>query len=125
MEYNATKLSVKELLSEEGEKQLKHEIYASNLVLVDICPIMQVPFEEGDKITILPCNHAFDSNAIRIWLKEQKAQCPVCRYQLDCKKVFVDIQETNILSLQEIENIINLHELHVILNEETELYIIY
>jgi hypothetical protein len=121
MQYDAMK-SVKEVLSEEGEKQLKHGVYTPQHFPHAMCPIMQVPFEEGDKITILPCNHMFDSNAIRIWLKEQKAQCPVCRYQLDCKELYVDVQETNLLSFQEIENIMNLH---VILNQELELYIIY
>ena len=35
----------------------------------------------------LSCNHTFFPIAIKKWLKEEKAECPVCRYKLDSKEI--------------------------------------
>jgi len=51
------------------------------------CGIWQVDFEEGDDIIILPCNHAFNAEAITKWLKEEKAECPICRFSFKSKEV--------------------------------------
>jgi hypothetical protein len=51
------------------------------------CGIWQVDFEEGDDIKILPCNHAFNAEAITKWLKEEKAECPICRFSFKSKEV--------------------------------------
>ena len=49
---------------------------------VEICPINHTPFAPGDIITTLPCTHRFARSAIRRWLLEEKAECPVCRAAL-------------------------------------------
>ena len=79
----------KKVLSEKGKaslikmsfkEALNNEKYAT---INKSCPIMQCDFEEEETITILPCKHAFHSEAIERWLKEEKSQCPICRYELD------------------------------------------
>jgi len=45
------------------------------------CPISLEEFKEGDSIIELPCNHIFNENNIKNWLKE-KPNCPVCRMEL-------------------------------------------
>jgi len=53
------------------------------------CGIWQEEFEEGEEIKILPCNHAFRSDALKKWLTEEKAECPICRFKLASKEVVV------------------------------------
>ena len=44
--------------------------------------ILFIDFDEEEEIVELECNHCFNEDAIKKWLKEEKAECPVCRYQL-------------------------------------------
>jgi hypothetical protein len=82
----------KKILSEKGEKQLKKMIYNSRDFSMKECPITMREFKENDLVTQLPCNHIFDSSGILMWLKEEKASCPVCRMELD----FIEVkQESN------------------------------
>lgn len=39
------------------------------------CSICIADYEKGDKITILPCKHAFHKDCIANWLKENKVCC--------------------------------------------------
>lgn len=73
----------KQVLSAEGEASIKIVIYDPN-VHGDIkcCPITQINFTKDDPISQLPCHHLFDTNAILKWLKEEKAECPICRFKL-------------------------------------------
>ena len=80
------KSGVKKVLSEEGFKTLKNDKYNSKIHKNNECPILRVNFEEGDEITVLPCEHCFNSEAIIHWLKEEKAECPVCRFVLDSEE---------------------------------------
>lgn len=80
----------KNVLSEEGEKYLKDTKYDENIHLNETCPIFQTEFSNSDDITELPCKHAFTPNAIRKWLKEENAICPICRYKLAAKEVSFD-----------------------------------
>ena len=82
------KPSYKNILSDDGEKELKKIKYRKNSEEFpnEKCPIMHIPFEENEEVTQLPCNHCFDTEAIHKWLKEEKAECPVCRYKLDSKE---------------------------------------
>ena len=77
----------KEVLSEKGEEELKEIEYNSNLNTNSICPIFQTEFTENMQVILLPCNHIFSPEAIKKWLKREKAECPVCRYKLDSKEV--------------------------------------
>jgi len=73
----------KYVLSVEGEKQLKSNIYRSDGDnLNTYCAIYHVDFKEGDIITTLPCGHSFIPEAINSWLINEKAECPVCRDKL-------------------------------------------
>ena len=73
--------SYKQVLSEEGKKCLKYLKYSSDMA-ANTCPILHTPFTEGDELIVLPCEHYFDSPSILTWLNNEKAECPVCRFQL-------------------------------------------
>jgi len=85
------KFSYKYILSEEGETQLKPIKFTKDLREINnICPITSLEFEENQNIISLPCNHYFESDAINKWLREEKAECPVCRFKLYSKEVKID-----------------------------------
>lgn len=79
------------------------------------CPIMQIDFEEGEEIIKLECNHCFNEEAILKWLKEEKAECPVCRHQFKSKEIKNEEYETLENNLR--NNIINLSVEEDILTE--------
>ena len=74
---------IKQVLSEEGEKCITDVTYDPE-IHTDImcCPITMKEFKDGDTIAKLPCKHMFDKPAIFKWLKEEKAECPICRFKL-------------------------------------------
>jgi len=73
----------KQVLSAEGEANIKSIVYNPEIhVNVTCCPITQVDFSANDTISQLPCGHLFDSNAILKWLKDEKAECPICRFKM-------------------------------------------
>lgn len=74
--------SIKKLISDEGKKQLRQEKYSKNEKNMS-CPITLTDFNENDIITKLPCGHCFEPTAIDHWLSTEKAECPVCRFELD------------------------------------------
>jgi hypothetical protein len=82
---------VKKVISDEARLQLTETKFTASMVaqmnINDACGIWQDDFEEGEPITILPCNHAFKQPAIMKWLEEEKAECPVCRKPLHSKEV--------------------------------------
>ena len=77
------------VISEKGKEQLKEESYhkPDDLDEPEECPIMHVPFEEGETVIRLPCEHLFGADAIRHWLEKEKAECPVCRFRMDSVEV--------------------------------------
>ena len=101
----------REVISEEGEKQLIHTKYAIDASYNETCPITQEPFKEGEDIIGLPCNHYFKPEPINIWLKENNAICPVCRFKISSKEERVnstnprpDYPSMNSLLMQDIQN---------------------
>lgn len=62
---------------------------AEEMKINTTCGIWQEEFEAGQAIKILPCNHAFDAEAIAKWLTTEKAECPICRFKLKSKEVIV------------------------------------
>jgi hypothetical protein len=77
------KNAYKNILSEEGERAIENITYNSlEYVEQKTCPIMQMDFENGEEISKLPCGHLFYPDAIMRWLKEEKAECPTCRYKM-------------------------------------------
>lgn len=85
-----TKPTHKKILSDDGLKDLKKVAYHPHQHKQSSCPILQTDFDEGEEITKLPCNHIFNTDAIEHWLKNEKAECPLCRYPLHHKEVNVD-----------------------------------
>lgn len=76
------KNSYKNILSSKGRKLLKEFKYNKNTFKCINCPILQIPFEEGQDIIELPCKHIFDKDSILQWLQEEQPKCPICRYEL-------------------------------------------
>ena len=66
------------------------------------CPIFQTDFEENEEIGMLPCKHCFNLEAIKKWLNERKAECPVCREQFSSKEI-VDNSSVSFSNNSEIE----------------------
>ena len=79
----------KKVLSESGESELTKIIYESGKFPNERCSIMHIDFEDGEEVTQLPCTHCFNTDAIHRWLKEEKAECPICRTELNSKEVKV------------------------------------
>ena len=75
----------KNVLSTEGESQIKYLKYCETDKTIKKCPILHVPFDDETIVAQLPCNHIFDKESILQWLKEESNKCPVCRHEL-CSK---------------------------------------
>jgi hypothetical protein len=74
--------SFKKLISEEGKKQLQKVKYSKN-EKNSCCPITLIDFNDNNDVIKLPCGHCFEPTAIEYWLTKEKAECPICRFQLD------------------------------------------
>lgn len=88
----------KNIISEEGLTQLKYIKYTfnrNNNFYNKLCPIMMYDFEENQEIIQLPCNHCYDPVAIKKWVNEEKAECPVCRYKLKSKEIKIECNNSN------------------------------
>ena len=102
---------IKKVLSEKGLDDLKKVKYKSETYKNTRCPILYVDFKEGDEVTVLPCKHCFDSEAILHWLKEEKAECPVCRLTLDSKEKSQNLNQENQENQENEEDIENIEHL--------------
>jgi len=76
----------KRVLSEKGKTQIKN-LKFSPTMKNDKCPILLEKFNEGDDVSVLPCEHVFTPSAIEEWLNDEQANCPVCRFELDSKEI--------------------------------------
>ena len=90
----------KNIISEEGLTQLNHIKYTfnrNNNIYNKSCPIMMYEFEENQEIIQLPCKHCYDHDpvAIKKWVNEEKAECPVCRYKLKSKEIKIECNNSN------------------------------
>lgn len=87
----------KKIITEEAYNNLqkiKFNKYDNNLKN-NSCPIYYLEFEEGEEITILPCKHCFNSEAIKKWLFEENNHCPVCRTELESREIKINNQTTH------------------------------
>ena len=78
---------VRNVISDEGKKELVTDKYEKGKFMNTVCPILQEEFAQKDTVTVLPCNHCFYPEGIMVWLENNKAECPVCRYKLSSKEV--------------------------------------
>ena len=86
----------KQVISDEGEEQIKYKKYTKEDDINAICAITREEFSIGDKIAILPCDHVFCKEAINKWLQTKKAECPICRFKLASKEVKEEECETDV-----------------------------
>lgn len=81
----------KQVLSKEGQETIKNEKYTCEKYKDQkCCPISQKKFEEGDDISVLPCNHIFNPDLIKKWLENENASCPICRFKMKSKEIKMD-----------------------------------
>ena len=76
----------RKVLSEKGSAQIKKLKFTENMKN-NKCPILLEKFEKDEEVSVLPCDHVFNTEAINEWLKTEQANCPVCRFELDSKEI--------------------------------------
>ena len=92
----------KTVITEECEGKLKKVKFKDSEKKNESCPILFIDFDEEEEIIELECKHCFNEVAIKKWLKEEKAECPVCRYTYsDTRKKKIVMPE---ISRDEIRN---------------------
>lgn len=57
------------------------------------CCISQEPFQEEDEVIQLNCKHVFHKEPILHWLQNEKALCPVCRYEYESIEIKNNIND--------------------------------
>ena len=97
---------IKNVLSVDGEQKIETvefdpEIYPD----INCCPITIKEFKKGDMISKLPCSHLFNTDAILKWLKEEKAECPICRFKLESIEKKLERSDSSNNTIQDGEGI--------------------
>jgi hypothetical protein len=70
-------------LSRRHLKRLTEKKFHKGVDPYETCAICLDDYEEGDRIRILPCGHAFHSSkCIDPWLLKNKRNCPICKRRI-------------------------------------------
>ena len=67
-------------------KKCKRQV-SSSAYDIDNCVICLEDFNNGDKLTVLPCGHEFHKQCIRPWLLTRSTLCPICKMSVVKKDV--------------------------------------
>uniref|UniRef100_A0A1I8ILT1 RING-type domain-containing protein n=1 Tax=Macrostomum lignano TaxID=282301 RepID=A0A1I8ILT1_9PLAT len=60
-------------------KKLTVKKFEKGKDLYDCCAICLEDFVPGEKLRILPCNHAYHTKCVDPWLLKSRSTCPVCK----------------------------------------------
>jgi hypothetical protein len=92
-------IPIKNIITEEDLNTLNEIKYKhiDNKENYKMCPITHEEFDDDDDVIQLPCNHVFLKEPIIYWLKNEKGECPSCRYKFNTysKSIYAD-QDENI-----------------------------
>ena len=95
------------VLDDPSENIIKVINFDKDININSSCPIYQHEFEENEEIGILPCKHCFNYEAIKKWLNERKAECPVCRESFASKEILDKNDDEIINNNSEIEPLLS------------------
>jgi hypothetical protein len=70
--------TVSKKTTDESTLQSLAEVIATDEHLGDMCMICMLDYEVGDKLTSLPCKHAFHCDCVGTWLRDHSQSCPLC-----------------------------------------------
>ena len=61
---------------------VRFEVGTAGFSADDVCPVCQVEFEGGEKLTRLLCGHCFHGECISEWLLNYSKVCPCCKEEV-------------------------------------------
>mgnify|MGYP005637241859 CR=1 FL=1 len=97
LEFNKTLR--KRVLSREDTASLKKIVFNKTGWMFNTdCSIFLTDFEHDQELIQLSCNHCFIPEGIIKWLETEKAECPLCRKEIETKKVIKSSETEDIMN---------------------------